>query len=121
MIEFRSEKAHDLNMSERMLVISLCSYANKDGFCWPSHKELSRVSGGSVSTVKRLLKSLEDKGYITIEQRRDSAGDLTTCLYRINIRKSEPKTDRKVVSFSHTKRRTTEDKLFDCSWDSEAI
>lgn len=123
MIEFRSEKSHDLNMSERMLVIALCGYANNDGLCWPSHKELSRVSGGSVSTIKRLLKSLSEKGYISIEQRRDKAGDLTTCLYQINIQKAEPKNNQKVVSFSHNKHRTTEEKLFDMSWcdDEKAV
>lgn len=120
MIEFRSQKAHDLNMSERMLVITLCSFANSEGECFPSHKELARVSGGSVATIKRLLKSLQDKGYIIIENRRSKHGDLTTSLYRINIQKAEPKTDRKVVNISG--HRTTAEKLFDRSWDeSEAV
>lgn len=121
MIDFRSDKAHDLNMSERMLMIAVCSYANNDGFCWPSHKELSRVSGGSVSTVKRLLKSLELKGYISIQQRRDTAGDLTTCLYKINIKKAEPVTDNKVVSMNNHKTRTTEERLFDVSWSDNGV
>ena len=117
MIEFRSGKSHDLNMSERMLVISLCSYANNEGVCWPSHKELVRVTGGSLSTIKRLLKSLSEKGYISIRQRRSEAGDLTTCLYQINIQKTEPKINQKVVPLRPGK--TTEEKLFDVSWCDE--
>ncbi|MCF1437223.1 MAG: helix-turn-helix domain-containing protein [Shewanella sp.] len=117
MIGFRSDKAHDLNMSERMLVIALCSYANKDGKCWPTRKELARVTGGSLATVKRLLKVLEKKGYISIFQRQNEKGEFTSNLYHINIEKHVPKdktVEDKVVSISS--HQTTEEKLFDRSW-----
>lgn len=121
MISFRSDKAHDLNMSERMLVMTLCSFANKDGECWPTRKELARVTGGSLATIKRLLKALSDKGYIVITHRKTDSGDFTSNFYKLNIEKHEPVTNNNVTSMDAKRKTTTLDKLFDRSWadDSE--
>lgn len=115
MIIFRTDRAMDLSMAERMVMISLCSFADNDGKCWPSLATLAKVSGGSIATVRRSIKTLSNKKYITIKHRRGEKGDHTTNLYQINIEKKVPKNTGKVVSLNGYK--TTEEKLFDRAWD----
>lgn len=116
MIIFRTDRVNDLNATERMVMISLCSYADNTGRCWPSHNEIARTSGASVASVKRCLSKLSKLGYIEVSNRGDGKGRITTNMYQINIEKSVPvqRTDKVVPMRGH---QTTEEKLFDRTWD----
>ncbi len=50
-----------LNAYERLLLVMLASYAGNKTNCFPSHQSLSRDCGMSTDSVKRNLKSLENK------------------------------------------------------------
>ena len=116
MIIFRTDRVNDLTAIERMVMISLCSYADDSGQCWPSHNEIARTAGTSVASVKRSLAKLVDRKYIKIFNRGDETGRKTTNIYQINIEKSVPvKRSDKVVPLR--KAQTTEEKLFDRTWD----
>ena len=109
MILFDAVKAVDLKATERIVIIALCRYANKEGKCWPSQKAIAEYAGLGLTATKSALKSLQSKGYISITQRRSEKGDLTSCMYQLNIEKQAPKTsnpDDKVVRIH----RTTEGK-----------
>lgn len=59
-------------------------FADSGGECFPSRKTLaSRLQVDSTKPVDRALKELVDIGAVSIEQRRDDKGDLTTNLYTV--------------------------------------
>ena len=49
--------------------------------CFPSHKTIAHDNKCSVSTVKRAIDELVDKGYIAKTNRRRANGSKTTNLY----------------------------------------
>lgn len=49
----------------------LCSYANKDGTCYPSRKTLAKDAGITIRTVDAHLKKLEEIGVIVKTSRSD--------------------------------------------------
>ena len=55
-----------LNAFERLLLVMLASYAGNKTNCYPSHQSLSRDCGMSTDSVKRNLKSLENKSIVKI-------------------------------------------------------
>lgn len=68
---------------DKLVYVVLLNFANKDtNECWPSHKMLADLAGYSISTVKRSLENLEEKGYVGIENRKDglkNQSNLYTC------------------------------------------
>lgn len=46
----------------RWLLMTLARYANRDGRCWPSMRQLARDARMSVATVCRYLRSMADLG-----------------------------------------------------------
>lgn len=111
MNRLRDKQPCDLSTTERMVLIVLCSFANEKGTCYPSHREIARVSGGAVSTVKRALKKLEDKQYVTVQQQRKEEGDLTSNLYTINQEKIPP-----ILKVFQEAGQTMEEKMDDRTW-----
>lgn len=59
----------DLPQSEKMVLLCLCDHANDEGVCWPSREGLSKKCSVSIPTVKRAIKSLENKGIIIRDRR----------------------------------------------------
>lgn len=55
-----------LNAYERILLVMLASYAGNKIDCFPSHQSLSKDCGMSTDTVKRNLKTLENKYLVKI-------------------------------------------------------
>lgn len=53
---------------------------------WPSHKKLAEDCELSVSTVRRHLAELEERGYLKIVPRYDDAGDRTSNEYLLQVR-----------------------------------
>lgn len=50
--------------------------------CYPSHKRIARDNKCSVSTVKRAINELVQKGYIEVIHRRHSSGAKRSNLYK---------------------------------------
>lgn len=57
---------HDSSLSTdaKMIYLILSSYVGKHGDVWPSHKTIAEDVGLSVSTVKRQLRVLRDRGLV---------------------------------------------------------
>ena len=55
---------------EKLIYMSLCTYAFQKNNCYPSHSTLAENLGVSKITIIRNLKSLEDKGAIIIIKRK---------------------------------------------------
>jgi hypothetical protein len=61
-------------------------YAGEDGIAFPSRTTLAKHLGRGRDTVDRALKQLIAAGAITVEQRRDDAGDWTSNRYEVVAR-----------------------------------
>lgn len=59
-----------LTPTEFTILANLMRYGSRDSFCFVRHKTLASDALMSVSTVKRVLASLQEKGYIQIETRK---------------------------------------------------
>lgn len=70
------------NIYEKMIYIVLTRHANNNnGIAYPSLTTIAREAICGVSTVKRCIKSLEEKGYITKTTRPKLNGDHDSNLY----------------------------------------
>jgi biotin operon repressor len=67
-------KDKNLSPYERLVCIDLLTYADSENNCYPSISRIAEDLGISESTVRRAIKELEAKGYITIESRKDDIG-----------------------------------------------
>ncbi|NSW52896.1 MAG: helix-turn-helix domain-containing protein [Anaerolineae bacterium] len=61
----------------------LCSYADKDGYCYPSQATIAKRLNVSRPAVNRQIQVLEKLGYVEVERRSGKSGGETSCLYRI--------------------------------------
>lgn len=77
-------------------------FADQGGECFPSRRTLAnRLNVDSTKPVDRALKELEKIGAVTIEQRRDEKGDLTTNLYTVVSLNPNTGRDEKVPRWGH--------------------
>jgi len=56
----------DIGSTEKMVLMSLCDFANEQGTCWPSVATICRKTSKSERTVQTALKWLKDNGYFEI-------------------------------------------------------
>lgn len=63
----------------------LAHYAGAKGAAWPARSTLARDLRCSVSSIERALRELTALGAVSITQRRDAAGDLTSSLYTVHV------------------------------------
>ena len=61
----------NVTAQEKYLYMVLCSFAGDNGYAFPSIELLAKRTSNSPSTVRRLLKSLEEKGGLYICKRYD--------------------------------------------------
>ncbi|WP_351233842.1 helix-turn-helix domain-containing protein [Streptomyces sp. NPDC002133] len=79
--------AEGLDGPEKLLLLAYCNRTDDHGYCWPGQKRLVDDCGTSAATVKRVKKSLVDKGLISSVRRVDPVtGDPITNLTRVNLR-----------------------------------
>ncbi|MFD5426356.1 helix-turn-helix domain-containing protein [Streptomyces sp. NPDC127084] len=79
--------AEGLDGAEKLLLLAYCNRTDDHGYCWPGQKRLVDDCGTSAATVKRVKKSLIDKGLISSVRRVDPVtGDPITNLTRVNVR-----------------------------------
>lgn len=78
MVNPRIMKDNTVTPRDKAIYLSLCGYMNRETrSCYPSQKKISDDTDLSISTVKRGLKSLENKEYIKIEKRLDKTSGRT--------------------------------------------
>lgn len=75
-------ESNKLSGNEKLIFILLKKFAGDNGECFPSIQKLAELSGFSSSTVRRILKSLEEKKVLSIKHRHTKKGD-TSNLYTI--------------------------------------
>ena len=68
----RGEKINMLKIHHKMVIYMISSFMGKRTYCWPSHKELARCCGISISTLIRTLKTLEKMKIIFIERKSNN-------------------------------------------------
>lgn len=72
--------------AERLCLIALAVYYNeKKGEAWPLHSHLENDTGLSKTNINKVLKSLEAKGYISINRRYDKVQKMTRNYYTIYL------------------------------------
>jgi DNA-binding MarR family transcriptional regulator len=54
----------DMTIYEKMVVIIIKKYTMNKTYCWPAIKTIAKEVGCSETTVKKTIKSLENKGLI---------------------------------------------------------
>lgn len=58
-----------ISTTARLVYVELCTYADDDGYCFPSNETLAEDVGISLPTVKRCLAELADTGIIRRDDR----------------------------------------------------
>lgn len=77
-----TQDSASLSSNAFRLYVLLKSFVNREsGVAWPSHSTLVARSGLSLSTVKRAVKELCDAGWLSVTNRRQSAGRYRSSLY----------------------------------------
>ncbi|MDB5620434.1 helix-turn-helix domain-containing protein [Tardiphaga sp.] len=71
--------------SRKVLLFAIATYADADGFCWPSQETLAKDAEMSVDTVQRQLKLLEKQKLLTREHMPKRRGKWRGHCYRLNI------------------------------------
>ncbi|MGP4001522.1 helix-turn-helix domain-containing protein [Streptomyces sp. 8N706] len=80
-------EAQGLDGPEKLLLLAYCNRTDDHGYCWPGQKRLVDDCGTSAATVKRVKKSLVDKGLISSVRRVNPVtGDPITNLTRVNLK-----------------------------------
>ncbi|MFK0571037.1 helix-turn-helix domain-containing protein [Endozoicomonas sp.] len=115
MQEIRINIHSSLTPAQRLMLVMLSSYANEDGYCWPSQATLARDVGITRQNANIQLKFLESLGYITSQQRINQDKGKGSKIYRMNLDPIQSKSP-KVVAFEQRKHQTTHEKLTDVSW-----
>lgn len=80
--------------AEKLVLITLCDYANdQNGLCaWPSQASISDKCEMSDRHLRRIVSSLIEKGFVSVEHRFDQEGRQQSSIYRI----SAPRVDSHV-------------------------
>ena len=79
-----TRKHPDLSMNEKSVLKALLERIDPAGRCWPSYKTIASDTGSSISVVKRTLKSLREKGYVSSSRKGRSS---KSCMYQVAISK----------------------------------
>ena len=66
---------------EKLIYMSLCTYAFQKNNCYPSHSTLAENLGINRRTIIRTIKSLEEKGAIIVIKRKFQSNRKTSNLY----------------------------------------
>ena len=55
----------DLSPNAKLLYGEITALCNEKGYCWATNSYFANLYQKDISTIKRWIKQLEDKGYIT--------------------------------------------------------
>lgn len=80
---FPCHVANGMNPYEQTVLAWLWKHKNNEGSCWPSQATLAKSCGMSRKKINEVVQSLESKGVVKTDRRRDSNGGETSLLYTI--------------------------------------
>lgn len=80
----------DFTGYEKLVWISIKRYKMTHKTCWPSHKKIASNTGWSVTTVKKAIKGLENKGMLISERKPNHRSNVYT-IVEISGRRTETK------------------------------
>ena len=69
--------------SALLVLLALADNANDEGVCWPSIATLARKCVLSERQVQRMLRSLETRGLVRTEERKDEKGEHHSNVYTV--------------------------------------
>lgn len=81
--------ARGLTPSEKLVLLALANYADANQRCFPSHATIATDTGLSDRTILTVLKSLEDAGLLTRQQRRRDDGSRSSDLITLTFGRGE--------------------------------
>lgn len=70
----------DCESTELIVLLAMADFARDNGDCWPSLSTLASKARISVRQVRRIIRTLEEKGYVRTEERPG-----TSNFYAINL------------------------------------
>jgi DNA-binding MarR family transcriptional regulator len=79
----RAVEDHRLGDAAYRLLACLGTYADKDGWCWPSMPTLAERLGITRQAVQRSIRQLAELGYIEVEHRHRADGTQDRNRYRL--------------------------------------
>ena len=79
----RAVEDHRLGDAAYRLLACLGTYADKDGWCWPSMPTLAERLGITRQAVQRSVRQLADIGYVEVEHRHRADGTQDRNRYRL--------------------------------------
>ncbi len=74
-----------ISPSEKLVLLSLANYANKDAQCWPKQDTIAEETELSSRTVWNALKQLTEAGIIVRESRKRSDGTRTSDMFTLKM------------------------------------
>lgn len=74
----------DLPMAQKFVLVALADMADEKETCYPGQERLAKMTGTSVSTVRRAVKTLEESGAISRQARGIAGGGRTSDRYFLN-------------------------------------
>lgn len=75
-------------MPQKFVLVALADMADEKESCYPGQERLARMTGTSVSTVRRAVKSLEEMGALSRQARGVAGGGRTSDRYVLNTNRS---------------------------------
>lgn len=75
----------DLPQTQKLVLLVLCHYADKEHVCYPGQDLLAKNTGLGVRTVRRALSELENAEIIHRDKRFRSDGIRTSDQYFLNV------------------------------------
>lgn len=75
-------------MPQKFVLVALADMADDKESCYPGQERLARMTGTSVSTVRRAVKSLEEMGALSRQARGVAGGGRTSDRYVLNTNRS---------------------------------
>lgn len=74
-----------VDLVERGVLMAVAEFCDRSGFCWPSVARLVEVTCLSRATVFRVLRRLEDDGWLRREARTRANGARTASGFHVNL------------------------------------
>jgi len=73
-----------LTPTKKLILLLLCNYADENKQCYPSHRHIAdKVGLKDTKGVQRTIKEFHEKGFLSIEHRKDSRGSYTSNKYTL--------------------------------------
>ena len=88
------DRIADIGLLPTAVYLVLAKHADRDGYCFPSQREIARLVGKTARAVRDAIRSLEEAGLIETEQR--SVGTMKT-VNRYRLTNLPPVRDRKSI------------------------